>query len=167
MSHLTDERLFELGLSVDVEPTVEEISHLTGCSACADALARERALTARLEQIELPAAPREFVSGAVQLFEATRRQRQARATIVALALALVSGLAICVPLVGIVLANLGSVLHGAAIAAQETVVLLDALTVVLSKVPAVPIALLACCGAAGLLSAGLLNRAAGATAVVK
>lgn len=167
MSHLTDERLFELGLSEDSAPTAGEAAHLDSCGACASALARERALTMKLERVELPTAPAGFVNAAVRRFEAARRRRHARLTVATLALALLAGLAICVPLVGIVLANLGSVLHGAAIATQELIVVLDAIAVVLGKVPAVPVALLVSVGGAGLLSAGLLSRTAAATARAK
>lgn len=167
MSHLTDERLFELGLSEDEPPSTGEAAHLSDCAECAEALARERALTATLSRVELATAPAGFLGATVRRFQAEARRRQARLTAATLALALLAALVFCVPLAAIVVANLGSVLHGTATVIQELVVALNVLAVVLGKLPGVPIALLAGAACAGLLSAGLLGRAAADTAAAK
>lgn len=164
MKHLPDERLFLLGLDASEQPTHDEAAHLNKCAGCAERLNEESRLSSELETLPVAEAPPHFVDATVARFALAQGRRRSRHTVLAFALAMIAGLFVTVPLLAIVLVNGDAVIAGIATAAQQLVVIGEAVGVVFSKLPILPLMLTAATGTACMLIAAFINRLAVATA---
>ncbi len=147
MSHLSDERLFELGLDLAREPSHDEMTHLNACAHCAAALASERELNLSL----IDAFPREepspdFVARSTMRFRAARATERvtvatpvgaarARPSFGPVAWALLASVALAIPAVALLAQDAGSTLQYLVLGAKNVMVLISALALVASKVP--------------------------------
>ncbi|MBK7976457.1 MAG: hypothetical protein IPK07_25365 [Deltaproteobacteria bacterium] len=147
MSHLTDDRLFELGVDPDAPASAAERAHLEACPTCAARLAAEReltlALTADAWRIEPPA---DFVARTSARFQAARAELAVAPTAAAakrslrpLSWALAASAAFAVAAVGLLAANLGEIVPHLVILAKDVMVVVAALALAASKVPLGPL----------------------------
>lgn len=160
MSHLTDDRLFELGLEPTAPTSAAEAAHLDSCPACAARLAAERelslALTADDFRIEPPA---DFVARTTARFQAARAEAAAaeaafdaaaraaatplatpaRGTFRPLVWALAASALFAIPAIVLLAANAAEVVSHVVIVAKDLMVVISALALAASKVPLGPI----------------------------
>ncbi len=159
MSHLTDDRLFELGLEPTAPASAAEAAHLDTCPACAARLAAERELSLALGaddfRIEPPA---DFVARTTARFQAARAEAAAaeaafdaasraaatvatpaKGTFRPLVWALAASALFAVPAIALLAANAAEVVSHVVIVAKDLMVVISALALAASKVPLGPI----------------------------
>ena len=91
MSHLTEERVFQIALGD--ERSVVERDHLTVCASCVQALHDERALTRMLVEMELPEPPAHFVAEATRRFDTVRPRPELALIAIVVAIPVLGGAA--------------------------------------------------------------------------
>lgn len=147
MSHLTDERIFELGLDLAREPSHLEATHLDACADCRAALASERELSLALTTT----LPREepspdFTTRTTMRFRAARATEaaaaaprssavRARPSFRPVAWALLASFALAAPAVALLMKDAGPIVQYLVLGAKNVMVLISALALVASKVP--------------------------------
>lgn len=150
MSHLTDDRLFELGIDVEAAIDAIETAHLASCAACAARLASERELTLALTAAEWRREPtHDFVARTAARFQAARAGLAVAPAVAApaaakqplrpLVWALAASLAFAIPAVVLLAAHAGEVVSHLVILAKDVMVVVGALALAASKVPLGPI----------------------------
>lgn len=159
MSHLSDDRLFELGLEPEAPASAAEAAHLDACPACAARLAAERELSLALTSDELRSEPpADFVARTTARFQAARAEvaaaeaafdaaARAAATVATpargafrpLAWALAASALFAIPALALLAANAGEVVSHLVILAKDVMVVVGALALAASKVPLGPI----------------------------
>ncbi|MBI5510955.1 MAG: hypothetical protein HY903_19510 [Deltaproteobacteria bacterium] len=167
MSHVTEERLAELGLSLNREPTEEEAAHLSRCGACASSLARDRALTQSLECLPQPETPPDFVGKAMARVSRAEQRAPGRSWLLLLIAALLSASALVVPIALILVANFSAVCVGVATGVEYLVAAVHLVSLAASKLAAALVGTLAVTALAGVVGAGVVGHALGADAAVK
>jgi hypothetical protein len=156
MKHLDADRLLELGLEPEQQPSADEANHLAECETCAHELELEHQLTADLVELPQPSVPVSFAAATTIRFEQAVAKRHVRRTAWGMAISLALGNVAALALVGIVVLNGQAVAQGVAGFVQEVVVLGHAFAVVATKVPIIPVMLAgAVCATVLVLSTGL------------
>jgi len=157
MSHLDDERLFELGLA-GTQPTAAESAHLEQCETCAARLAEEQGLTAKLDGLSFPEVPAGFSAAATQRFARARDVRRARRIGAALVAAMVLGHFVALPLLMAALQGLGTFVKEAALLLADVATWIDATVTLFLSAPTMSLLSLAALAAVLLFWTGILAR---------
>lgn len=150
MSHLTDDRLFELGIDPAAALGAAETAHLDSCPACAARLASERELTSALTAAEWRREPtHNFVASTTARFQAAHAELAAAAPTAApaaakqplgpLVWALAASLAFAIPALVLLATHAGEVVSHLVILSKDVMVVVGALALAASKVPLGPI----------------------------
>lgn len=156
MKHISPQRILELGLEADLEPTAEETEHLEACATCAREVELERRLTANLVELPQAEAPPSFVAQTTARYEQAVSKRRLRRTAWGMVITLALGNVAAFAIVGLLVLNGGAVAHGVGTFAQHLVTLGHAFVVVGSKIPLIPVLLMGAVSATVLvLSTGL------------
>ena len=156
--HLPEERLLELGLDPSLRARPEEAQHLGACTACAEALEAERALSRDLAALPRVEPARGLAVATRRRFVAAHAARRARQRAWALAAALAATLLVSVPVVAVLLANLGDVAHVLANTLSQLTVAIVATSAVVSKIPFLPVLLLGSLSVAALICGATVTR---------
>lgn len=149
--HLAEERLLELGLDPSLHAQPEEALHLGACTACAEALEAERALSRELAALPRVEPAQGLAMATRQRFAAAHAARRARQRVWVLAIALAASVLVSVPVLVILLANLGHVVHALVSTLPQLAVGIVAVSAVVSKIPLFPVLLLGGLSVAALI----------------
>jgi hypothetical protein len=161
--HLPEERLLELGLDPSMEARPQEALHLAACTACAEALEAERALSRELAALPLVEPPEGLAMATRRRFVTAHAARRARQRAWALVAALAATVLVSVPVVAVLLANLGHVAHALASSLPQLAVAVVAVSAIVSKIPLFPVLLLAGLSVAALICGSTVASLARAT----
>ena len=162
--HLPEERLLELGLDPSLDARPQEAVHLAACTACAEALEAERALSLELAAVPLVEPPDGLAMATRRRFVAARAARRARQRAWALAAALAATVLVSVPVVATLLANLGNVAHALASTLPQLAVAIVAVSAIAGKIPLFPTLLVGGLSVAALICGSTVTRLAWVTA---
>jgi hypothetical protein len=155
MDHINEERLFELAIDEQSEPSREEASHLQSCRICSARLAEERSLTASLEAMPQVAVPVGFAMRTAEMFARAKAKKVSFAPTIIIGV--VAASLITSFMLWLMIANPSFFVTQMALAVGKAAVFVKTMILVASRVPYGAEVATTFSGAIVLISAALLS----------